>query len=171
MSRIARLPFSQGDIMTVTPAPLPMVRWFAILAAWSVAVCATVASAQPAAAPKLQPHVGPSKMYVVYTPADWNVSEDAAASSFQVLVESPSRSSRVEFRWERNTSERADAVAALAAWRKTVAQAYPGAVLSDMYVSKDGGHAVATLHARVASTAVAGHFFFESTRTGNSFQG
>jgi hypothetical protein len=157
--------------MTVTSAPLRMVQRVVILAAWSVTVSAAVASAQPAAAPKLQPHVGPSKMYVVYTPADWNVSEDAAASSFAILVESPARSSRVEFRWERNPSGRADAVASLVAWRKTVAQAYPGAVLSDMYVSKDGGHAVATLHARVASTAVAGRFFFESTRTGNSFQG
>jgi hypothetical protein len=171
MSRIARLPFTQGDIMTATHLPLGMVQRIVTLAAWSLAACAAAVSAQPAAAPKLQPHVGPSKMYVVYTPADWSVSEDAAATSFAILVESPARTSRVEFRWERNTSGRADAVAALAAWRTTVARADPGAALSDMYVSKDGGHAVATLHARVGRAALAGRFFFESTRTGSSFQG
>jgi hypothetical protein len=126
---------------------------------------------QPAATPKLQPHLGANKMYLVYTPADWRVSEDAGAASFQVLVESPARTSRVEFRWERNVSGRTDAVVALAEWRRTIAQTYPGATLGDMYVSKDGSHAVATLHARVANAAVAGRFFFESTRAGNSFQG
>ncbi len=157
--------------MTATHPSLGTVQRIVTLAACSIAACAAAVSAQPAAAPKLQPHVGPSKMYVVYTPADWIVSEVAAAASFQVLVESPARTSRVEFRWERNTTGRADAVAALAGWKKTVAQAHPGAVLRDMYVSKDGSHAVATLHARVGSAPVAGRFFFESTRTGNSVQG
>ncbi len=157
--------------MIVTSTPHRSVRRIVILAAWSVAACATVVAAQPAAVPRLEPHVGPSKMYVVYTPADWRVSEDAAATSFAILVESPTRSSRVEFRWERNPSGRADAVAALGAWRRATAQAYPGAVLSDMYVSKDGAHAVATLHTRVGGAAVAGRFFFDSSRTGNSFQG
>jgi hypothetical protein len=157
--------------MNARIALLRTARCLVTLAAWLAVACAAAASGQPAAAPKLQPQLGANKMYVVYTPADWRVSENADAASFAILVESPSRTSRVQFRWERNVSGRADAVAALAAWRRTIAQTYPGATLGDMYVSKDGSHAVATLHARMAGAAIAGRFFFESTRTGNSLQG
>lgn len=157
--------------MNAQTAPLRVARRLVILAAWPAAALAATAAGCAAATPRLQPYLGANKMYVVYKPADRRVTDGAGADSFTILVESPARTSRVEFGWQRNPSGRADAVAVLASWRRAVARTYPGAAVSDTYVSRDSSRAVATLRARMSNTAVAGRYYFESTRTGNLLQG
>ena len=128
-------------------------------------------TADAAAPPRLQPSVGPSKMFVVYKPADWKLTEQARADSFTIAVESPARTSRVDFRWDRNPGGRPDAVAALGVWRRALLQANPGASLSETFVAKDSSRAVTTVSYRSTAGAMRGRYFFESTPTGNSLQG
>ena len=137
-----------------------------LAAAWPTAVAATAP-----AAPRLQAYVDPSKVFLVYKPADWQVTQQARADSFAIAVASPGRTSRVDFRWDRNPRGHPDAVAALAAWRRALVQAMPGATLSETFVAQDSSRAVTTVRYRSAGGAVTGRYFFESTPTGNSLQG
>ncbi len=140
-----------------------------------IACLSFVAAAGPStdtgSGPRLEPYVASSKLYGLYKPGHWKVNEDARPDAFRIAVASPMGTSQVEFRWERNRAGRPDALSALVAWHRALAQAFPGAALSDVFVTPDATRAVATVRYRLANTSVQGRYFFESSRAGNASQG
>jgi hypothetical protein len=138
-----------------------------------LAVCLAVGcqDASGQARPALKPHVAANRLYVVYKPADWKVSEDAGPASFRVIVQAPDGASTVDFLWAKNDLGRPDALSFLATVRRNLSAARGQVVLSDVFVSRDGARATATVRYKAAGGTVAGKYYFESTARGQSAQG
>jgi len=123
------------------------------------------------AAPVLKPYVAANKLYVLFKPAAWNVTENAGPSSFRVLVQSPDNASVVDFIWARNTTANPGALAFLVALRKSLSQAHGDVRLSEVFASKDDTRATATVRYAGPGGPVAGKYYVESRSTGQSAQG
>jgi hypothetical protein len=106
------------------------------------------ATYQPAAGqPRnaLKPYIATSKLYVLYKPSDWRVSENAGPASFRVLVQAPDGASTVDFFWAKNDVGAPNALAFLVAFKRSLSQAHGQVTLSDVFVSRDAARATATI--------------------------
>ena len=139
-----------------------------VLAVLLLAMCQP-ASGQPR--PALKPYVAASRLYVLYKPADWRVSEDARPTSLRVLVQAPDGVSTVDFYWAKNDLGAPNALGFLVAFRRSLSQAHGQVALSDVFVSRDGARATAAVRYGAAGGTVAGKYYFESTKNGQSAQG
>jgi hypothetical protein len=119
----------------------------------------------------LRPYVAASKLYVLFKPADWKVTEDARPASFRVLVQAPDGASVVDFYWGRIGTGAPDALAFTLAYRKTLSEKYSDVTLSDVFVSRDSTRATARVRYRAGAGFVAGKYYFESRQGGQSAQG
>jgi hypothetical protein len=120
---------------------------------------------------RLQPYVAASKLYALYKPADWKVQEEARPDLFRILVNSPDGTSAVDFFWSPNPQRKPDALWFLNAYRNYLSQAHHDVALSEVFVSQDASHALATVRFSVGKTPVQGRYYFESTAAGLSAQG
>ena len=108
------------------------------------------------ARPMLRPYESSSKLFVLFKPSDWKVTEDARPDSLRVLVRDPAGTSMVDFRWARSDARVSDALAALLGARKALALEHGDVALSEVFASKDGSRATAAVRwgaARAASPA------------------
>jgi hypothetical protein len=119
----------------------------------------------------IQPYVSPSKLYALYKPANWKVSEEARNDSFRILVASPDGASTVDFFWARNEQGRPDALWLVKSYKQFLSQTYPEVAFSEIFAARDATRAMATVSYRTAKTLVKGHYYFESGATGISAQG
>lgn len=113
----------------------------------------------------------PSKLYALYKPANWKVSEEARNDSFRILVASPDGASTVDFFWARNEQGRPDALWLVKTYKQFLSQTYPEVSFSEIFAARDATRAMATVSYRTAKTLVKGHYYFESAATGISAQG
>ena len=123
------------------------------------------------AAGQLRPYVAESKLYALYKPADWTVKEQPQAASFRLLVQSPDGASTVDFYWARNEQGKPDCLRPLAMFRGILGRTYPDVSFSEVYLSRDAAHAVATVRWHAGPTVVKGRYYFEANSKGISVQG
>ena len=127
------------------------------------------ASAQTA--PRLRPYAAPSKLYMLYKPADWKVVEDLQGSSFRVQVQAPDGASMVDAYWARNPSGVPNALAFLVSYRQSLSRQHGEVTLSEVFVSPDASRATANVAYRAPAGAVSGKYYVESRPGGHSAQG
>ena len=122
-------------------------------------------------AASIQPYISPSKLYALYKPADWKVSEEPRDDSFRILVKSPDGASMVDFFWARNEQGKPDALWLVRTYRLLLGQAFPEVSFSEVFIARDSTRAVATVSCRTGKTLLKGRYYFESKATGISAQG
>ena len=125
------------------------------------------APAGAAAASQLEPYVAPNRLYALYKPADWKVTEVTGDGTFAITVTSPDRA-QVNLTWMR--ASRPNLLRFMATCRGGLAQTYPGASYSDIRVSRDGTRGVATLTYPLGNLRAQGRVYFEATATGATMQ-
>jgi hypothetical protein len=151
-------------MLSLYPRPIILIV-MAVLMPWSWQAVAAQATSP------LKPYIAPNKLYVLFKPADWKVTEDSQSNSFRVLVRAPDGASMVDFSWAPNDARAPNAVASLIAFRKTLSQEHGEVTLSEVFVSPDGSRATARVRYRASGGVVSGKYFVESTRGGQSAQG
>lgn len=116
-----------------------------------------LALAGPAAtaAPRLEACATPSRICALHRPAGWKVEEAASTASYSLQVAAPDGLARVRLLWARGGTR---AVDLLRAARDREA----GARLSDVFVTRDGARAVATLEFRAGGQSCRGRIFVET---------
>ncbi|HPK71203.1 MAG TPA: hypothetical protein PLN93_04620, partial [Vicinamibacterales bacterium] len=123
------------------------------------------------ARPMLRPYESSSKLFVLFKPSDWKVTEDARPDSLRVLVRDPAGTSMVDFRWARSDARVSDALAALLGARKALALEHGDVALSEVFASKDGSRATAAVRWGSGAGSVAGRLYIEASAGSHSVQG
>jgi len=125
------------------------------------------APAGATAARHLDPYVAPNRLYALYKPADWKVTEATGDGTFAITITSPDRA-QVNLLWMR--ASRPNLLRFMATCRGGLAQTYPGASYSDIHVSRDGTRGMATLTYPLGNLQAQGRAYFEATATGATMQ-
>jgi len=119
----------------------------------------------------LKPYVAANKLYVLFKPADWTVTEEPQSTNFRVLVRAPDGVSVVDFYWARHDGGAPNALAFLLAYKKSLSLKHGEVALSEVFVSPDSSRATARVRYRAGTGFVVGKYYVESRRGGHSAQG
>ncbi|MBZ5725260.1 MAG: hypothetical protein LAP87_09710 [Acidobacteriia bacterium] len=120
------------------------------------------------AASRIEPYVAPNRLFALYKPTDWTVTQAASEGVLGVTVTSPDRRSQVNLLWMR--ASRPNLVRFMVTCRSALAQTYPGAAYSQIFVSRDGTRGTATVTYTLGNLRAQGRVYFEAGENGATMQ-